>query len=59
MEALAGEQDKAAHTFSLALASFPTYAPDFLAELDENEPAWARLRAMAQAATDKLPPQYR
>ncbi|UDM15808.1 PglL family O-oligosaccharyltransferase [Vogesella sp. XCS3] len=59
MEALAGEQEKAAHTFSLALASFPTYAPDFLAELDEGEPAWARLRAMAQAATDKLPPQYR
>ena len=59
MEALAGEDDKAAHTFSLALASFPTYAPDFLEELDEDEPAWARLRQMAQQAVDKLPPQYR
>lgn len=59
MEALAGEQDKAAHTFSLALASFPTYAPDFLEELDEDQPAWARLRQMAQQAVDKLPAQYR
>lgn len=59
MEALAGEDDKAAHTFSLALASFPTYAPDFLEELDEDEPAWARLRQMAQQAVDKLPAQYR
>ncbi|MFN4236337.1 MAG: Wzy polymerase domain-containing protein [Vogesella sp.] len=59
MEALAGEYDKAAHTFSLALASFPTYAPDFLAELDEDEPAWAGLRQQAQQAVDKLPPQYR
>lgn len=59
MEALAGEYDKAAHTFRLALASFPTYAPDFLAELDEDEPAWAGLRQQAQQAVDKLPPQYR
>jgi len=59
MEALAGEQEKAMHTFSLALASFPTYAPDFLEELDEDEPAWQGLRDMARQAVDKLPPQYR
>jgi O-antigen ligase len=59
MEALAGEPEKAAHTFSLALASFPTYAPSFLEELDEDQPAWAPLRQMAQTAIDKLPPQYR
>ncbi|MFC3532544.1 Wzy polymerase domain-containing protein [Vogesella facilis] len=59
MEALAGEQVRAASTLRTALASFPTYAPDFLDDLDEDEPAWRELRQIAQQAVAALPAQYR
>lgn len=59
MQALAGESAQAEATMQLALASFPTYAPDFLEELDEDEPAWAGLRRIVQAAIERLPAQYR
>ncbi|SCK10404.1 PglL family O-oligosaccharyltransferase [Vogesella sp. LIG4] len=53
MEALAGEQAKAAQTMRYALASFPTYASQFLDELDDDEPAWSGLIDIAQQVDDK------
>lgn len=59
LEALAGNESLAEATLSTALASFPTYAPQFLMALGQNEPAWAGLRRVAEEARQKLPPQYR
>lgn len=59
LEALAGDEGAAEATLGSALASFPTYAPSFLSELDPREPAWAGLRRITEAARQKLPLQYR
>lgn len=59
MLALAGKQDEARKTVATALASFPTYAKDYLDEIDEDVPEWQGLRAEAQAVFDKLPAKYR
>lgn len=52
MEALAGEQLKARQTLRAALASFPTYAGQFLGDLDEDEPAWQELRSIVLQAVE-------
>ncbi|WP_024301198.1 PglL family O-oligosaccharyltransferase [Pseudogulbenkiania sp. MAI-1] len=59
LEALAGDEAAAEATLGTALASFPTYAPSFLSELGQREPAWEGLRRVAEDARQKLPPQYR
>lgn len=50
MEALAGDHAKAEQTLRAALASFPTYAGQFLGDLDEDEPAWTALRQIVLQA---------
>lgn len=59
LEALAGHQARAQETLHSALASFPTYAPEFLDGLDEEEPAYAKLIEITQQAYDALPEVYR
>ncbi|WP_246210714.1 PglL family O-oligosaccharyltransferase [Vogesella oryzae] len=59
MEALGGEEAKAVATLRAALGSFPTYAPDFLDDLDEDEPKFAELRQITQQAIAALPAKYR
>jgi O-antigen ligase len=56
--ALAGRKDEAAAVLRRDLASFPTYAPDFLDTLDDSEPAYSGLIDVAQQAYDALPPAY-
>ncbi|WP_028536821.1 PglL family O-oligosaccharyltransferase [Paludibacterium yongneupense] len=44
----------------LALASFPTYAGEFMEQLDDdNHPEWAPLRKECKAAYNRLPPAMR
>lgn len=59
LQALLGDTDGARVTLRLSLASFPTYASDFLGALDASEPRWAGLREEAQRAYDELPEAYR
>jgi len=59
MLALAGREGEAEETVRMALASFPTYAKDYLDEIDDDVPAWLPLRRIAQQVFDRLPPQYR
>ncbi|MBA4709940.1 PglL family O-oligosaccharyltransferase [Aquitalea aquatica] len=59
MLALAGREAEAKETVSTALASFPTYAKDYLDGIDEDVPAWQPLRAIAQQVFDRLPAKYR
>jgi hypothetical protein len=40
MLALAGREDEAKATVATALASFPTYAKDYLDDIDEDVPQW-------------------
>ena len=59
LEALAGDTAQARQTLAYALASFPTYAPRFMATLAGSEPAWAVLYEDASAARARLPERYR
>ncbi|MCP9760211.1 polymerase [Aquitalea sp. S1-19] len=59
MEVLAGQPDQARRTLQQALASFPTYAPQFMATLAGSEPAWQGLYQEASAARGRLPERYR
>lgn len=58
LQALAGQRQAAEQTLRTTLASFPTYASQFLDSLDEDEPAWQPLRDIAQQTYDKLPAKY-
>lgn len=58
MEALAGHQARAQEILRRALASFPTYAPEFLDGLDEEEPAYTKLIEITQQAYDALPEAF-
>ena len=46
--ALEGDQRNAVHTMKMAMASFPTYAPQFLRALDPAVPEWAPLRQVVE-----------
>jgi hypothetical protein len=59
MLALAGREAEAKATVATALASFPTYAKDYLDEIDEDVPQWQPLREVAQQVFDRLPAKYR
>ncbi|MGL6070131.1 Wzy polymerase domain-containing protein, partial [Craterilacuibacter sp.] len=59
LEALAGRPDQARRTLQQALASFPTYAPQYMHRLAGSEPAWAGLYQEASAARARLPERYR
>lgn len=59
MQALAGREEEAKQTVRTALASFPTYAKNYLDDIDETVPVWAPLHEEAQKVYDKLPAKYR
>ncbi|RXZ44603.1 PglL family O-oligosaccharyltransferase [Crenobacter cavernae] len=59
LAALAGDEASAERSMARALGSFPTYAPQFLDDLPENDPAYRALRRQAEEATAKLPERYR
>ncbi|WP_280954823.1 Wzy polymerase domain-containing protein [Paludibacterium denitrificans] len=54
LQAFAGQRQAAEQTLRTTLASFPTYASQFLDSLDEDEPARQPLRDIAQQTYDKL-----
>lgn len=57
--ALQGHQQEAVDTLRTSLASFPTYASQFLTDLGNKEPAWAPLRQVTQDVYNSLPAKYR
>ncbi len=59
MEVLAGDQAKAEQTLRTTLASFPTYAGQFLETLGDANPEWEPLRKISREAYDKLPAKFR
>ncbi|AXK38592.1 PglL family O-oligosaccharyltransferase [Crenobacter cavernae] len=59
LAALAGDETSAERSMARALGSFPTYAPQFLDDLPEDDPAYAGLRRQAEEAIAKLPERYR
>ncbi|MGC0152300.1 Wzy polymerase domain-containing protein [Chromobacterium vaccinii] len=59
MEILAGQQAKAEQTLRTTLASFPTYAGQFLETLGDQDPAWEPLRRISREAYDRLPAKFR
>jgi O-antigen ligase len=59
MQALVGQEAQAEATLRLALASFPTYAHDFIEDMQEGPAAWSTLRKMSSDAYYKLPPNLR
>ncbi|MEN6079546.1 PglL family O-oligosaccharyltransferase [Chromobacterium piscinae] len=59
LEVLAGERAKGEQTLRTTLASFPTYAGQFLETLGDQEPAWEPLRKISREAYDKLPAKFR
>ncbi|UTH75438.1 PglL family O-oligosaccharyltransferase [Chromobacterium sp. IIBBL 290-4] len=59
LEILAGEQAKAEQTLRTTLASFPTYAGQFIETLGEQDPAWEPLRKISREAYDNLPAKFR
>jgi O-antigen ligase len=59
-EASEGHAAPALATLRLALASFPTYAGEFMDQLnDDSHPEWAALRSECKAAYYRLPPALR
>jgi len=59
MEALVGQEAQAEKTLNLALASFPTYAHDFIEDLQDGPASWQRLRQISSDAYYRLPLKYR
>jgi len=59
MQAMVGDEATAERTLSLALGSFPTYAHDFIEDMEDGPASWEHLREMSSAAYAKLPPRYR
>lgn len=59
MQALTGHEADAEHTLGLALASFPTYAHDFIDDLQDGPASWEKLRQMSSDAYARLPAKYR
>ncbi|WP_434630774.1 Wzy polymerase domain-containing protein [Chromobacterium sp. CV08] len=59
MEILAGQQQQAEQTLRTTLASFPTYAGQFLETLGDQDPAWEPLRRISREVYDKLPAKFR
>ncbi len=59
MEILAGQKAKAEQTLRTTLASFPTYAGQFIETLGDANPEWEPLRKISREAYDKLPAKFR
>lgn len=59
VQAITGQPREAEHTMALALASFPTYAGNFINDLSKGPSAWQPLRQMASDAYRRLPVRYR
>lgn len=59
MQALMGEQAQSEQTLALALGSFPTYAHDFIEDMQDGPASWGRLRQMSSEAYARLPAKYR
>jgi hypothetical protein len=59
MQAMVGQEAQAEQTLSLALASFPTYAQDFIEDLQDGPASWSRLREMSSEAYARLPAKFR
>ena len=59
VQALQGDKQQAQYTMTLALASFPTYAREFIDNLADGPNSWQPLRMMASDAYDRLPARYR
>lgn len=59
MQAMMGDEAQAERTLALALGSFPTYAHDFIEDMQGGPAAWTRLREMSSEAYARLPPRYR
>ncbi|WP_233201109.1 PglL family O-oligosaccharyltransferase [Chromobacterium alticapitis] len=59
MEMLAGERAKAEETLRTTLASFPTYAGQFIETLGDANPEWEPLQKVCREVYDKLPPKFR
>jgi O-antigen ligase len=59
LETLDNQSNKAIQTMQMALASFPTYAKSYLKLLPEKNPAFRKLRQMAQARYNSLPAYYK
>ncbi|BEV72393.1 MULTISPECIES: PglL family O-oligosaccharyltransferase [unclassified Paludibacterium] len=59
MQALVGQEAQAEQTLRLALASFPTYAHDFIEDLKDGPASWQRLRVISSEAYARLPARYR
>jgi len=59
MQAMVGQEPQAEQTLNLALASFPTYAQDFIEDLQDGPASWTRLREMSSEAYARLPAKYR
>lgn len=59
MQSMMGEEPLAERTLAQALGSFPTYAHDFIEDMQDGPAAWARLREMSSEAYAALPPRYR
>lgn len=59
LEILAGQTRQAEETLRTTLASFPTYAGQFIETLRDDNPAWEPLRKIAKEAYQKLPAKFR
>ncbi|MDF0604344.1 Wzy polymerase domain-containing protein [Neisseriaceae bacterium TC5R-5] len=59
LEILAGKPQQAEVTLQTTLASFPTYAQQFLQTLDDDKPEWEPLRKIARQAYEQLPAKYK
>jgi len=59
LEVLDNQPNQAIKTMQIALASFPTYAKVYLKLLPKKDPAFRKLRQMAQAQYNSLPAHYK
>jgi hypothetical protein len=59
MEALVGHEPQAEQILNTALASFPTYAHDFIEDMQDGPASWERLRQMSSDAYFRLPEKFR
>lgn len=59
MQAMMGQETEAEQTLALALGSFPTYAHDFIEDMQDGPASWTRLREMSSDAYARLPAKYR
>jgi len=59
MQALVGEESQAERSLTMALASFPTYAHDFIEDMQDGPASWSRLRQISSDAYLRLPEKYR